>query len=64
MADAKWRKSSYSGNGGADCVELAKLTRGVGARDSKDPEGLHHTFSVAAMSALFADIRCGRYDLP
>ncbi|GAA4236836.1 hypothetical protein GCM10022254_47400 [Actinomadura meridiana] len=36
---ATWRKSSRSsGNGGA-CVELAGLSRVVGIRDSKDPNG-------------------------
>ena len=33
-----WRKSSYSGNGGADCVEVADR-RDVVVRDSKDREG-------------------------
>jgi hypothetical protein len=26
LAPSRWRKSSYSGNEGADCVELAALT--------------------------------------
>ncbi|MFE5327017.1 DUF397 domain-containing protein [Embleya sp. NPDC056575] len=30
-----WRKSSYSGNQGGDCVEVAPLTSSVGVRDSK-----------------------------
>ncbi|MBV9448758.1 MAG: DUF397 domain-containing protein [Streptosporangiaceae bacterium] len=34
-----WRKSSYSGNNGGQCVELA--ARGVVlVRDSKNPHGL------------------------
>jgi hypothetical protein len=34
-----WRKSSYSGNNGGQCVEVA--TRGVVlVRDSKDPHGM------------------------
>ncbi|MFI0481824.1 DUF397 domain-containing protein [Actinomadura sp. 9N215] len=64
MENVKWKKSSYSGNGGPDCVELAKVSFAIGARDSKSPDGPHHTFSVAAMTALFVDIRRGRYDLP
>jgi hypothetical protein len=42
---APWRKSSYSGNGGQDCVEVA----GDGAvlvRDTKDRDGV--TLSVPA----------------
>ena len=36
----RWRKSSYSGNGGGDCVEVAPGLPGVIAvRDSKDPDG-------------------------
>jgi hypothetical protein len=35
-----WRKSSYSGNGGGNCVEVALNLPGVVAvRDSKDPDG-------------------------
>jgi hypothetical protein len=35
-----WVKSSYSGNGGGDCVEVARnLPRIVAVRDSKDPDG-------------------------
>ncbi|MFG2005916.1 DUF397 domain-containing protein [Spirillospora sp. NPDC048911] len=36
---ANWRKSSYSGDSGGQCVELADLGDRVGVRDSKDPEG-------------------------
>jgi Domain of unknown function (DUF397) len=45
LRNADWRKSSYSGSNGGDCVELADAT-GAGAvadavavRDSKDPDG-------------------------
>ncbi|HEX7657839.1 MAG TPA: DUF397 domain-containing protein [Pseudonocardiaceae bacterium] len=33
----RWRKSSRSGSGGAQCVELAHTLDGV--RDSKNPTG-------------------------
>jgi hypothetical protein len=34
--DLHWRKSSYSGNGGASCVEVASNLPGmVAVRDSK-----------------------------
>lgn len=32
-----WRKSSYSGPEGSDCVEVAFVLSGVGVRDSKAP---------------------------
>ena len=31
-----WRKSSYSGNGGANCVETGSTTDAVPIRDTKD----------------------------
>jgi hypothetical protein len=35
-----WRKSSYSGNGGSNCVEVARNLPGIVAvRDSKNPDG-------------------------
>lgn len=36
----RWHKSSYSGNGGGDCVEVARNLPGfVAVRDSKNPDG-------------------------
>jgi hypothetical protein len=32
----QWRKSSYSGSDGGDCVEVAAATHLVHVRDSKD----------------------------
>jgi Domain of unknown function (DUF397) len=37
--DLKWRKASYSSNGGADCVEVAAHGNGVLIRDTKDRTG-------------------------
>ncbi|MEO3826040.1 DUF397 domain-containing protein [Actinomadura sp. B10D3] len=41
LTDAKWRRSSYSGSNGGNCVELAGLAGAsvVAVRDSKDPDG-------------------------
>ena len=40
LTGAIWRKSSYSGNNGGNCVEVARDLPGVVAvRDSKDPAG-------------------------
>jgi Domain of unknown function (DUF397) len=33
-----WRKSSYSGNGGANCVETGSVPGAVLIRDSKERE--------------------------
>jgi hypothetical protein len=37
--DHGWRKSSYSGNGGGDCVEVGRSYGGILVRDSKDRPG-------------------------
>ena len=34
--DLKWRKASYSSNGGGDCVEVADSADRVLVRDTKD----------------------------
>ena len=36
---AIWRKSSYSGNNGGACIEVADVRDAVLVRDSKDREG-------------------------
>ncbi|RKS71179.1 uncharacterized protein DUF397 [Actinomadura pelletieri DSM 43383] len=63
MEELNWRKSTRSGTNGENCVELARKPTAVAVRDSKTPEDPHHTLSVAAMAALFEEIRRGRYDL-
>ncbi|ACU35782.1 DUF397 domain-containing protein [Actinosynnema pretiosum subsp. pretiosum] len=39
MADSTWRKSSYSGSNGGQCVELAHTRAHLLVRDSKNPDG-------------------------
>jgi hypothetical protein len=39
VADRKWRKSSYSGSTGGDCVEVAVDAPQAALRDSKDVHG-------------------------
>ncbi|MGW1146157.1 DUF397 domain-containing protein [Streptomyces sp. NPDC002454] len=41
LADAAWKKSSYSGGGQSQCVEVADVCAhaGVAVRDSKNPAG-------------------------
>lgn len=40
LSSANWKKSTRSGTGGGDCVEVADNLPGVVAvRDSKDPFG-------------------------
>jgi hypothetical protein len=51
--DLRWRKSSYSGNGGGNCVEVAVDGR-VMVRDSQDRAGTVLRFPSAAWRK-FAD---------
>jgi hypothetical protein len=48
IPETAWFKSSYSGGGGGECVEVATGTRAVHIRDSKDPGGLVLTVSPDA----------------
>jgi Domain of unknown function (DUF397) len=35
MNETRWRKSAYSSNGGASCVEVGQVARSIAVRDSK-----------------------------
>lgn len=56
FAQAQWRKSSHSGDGGpggGDCVEVAALSHEtVGLRDSKDSDGPLLILTTADWQAL------------
>ncbi|WP_026412226.1 DUF397 domain-containing protein [Actinomadura oligospora] len=57
---ATWRKSSYSGGSGGECVEVADLTAVVGIRDSKDSGGPRLTLGTAQFGALVQVLKSGR----
>jgi hypothetical protein len=50
----KWRKSSYSGSGGGQCVEVAAFPNGIAVRDSKNPDGPKLHLDHNAFAALLA----------
>ena len=58
-----WRKSSYSGNDGGGCVEVAQLSAVVAVRDSKDPGGSRLTFSSEEWRAFVAGVKAGEFGL-
>ncbi|TYK51515.1 DUF397 domain-containing protein [Actinomadura decatromicini] len=62
MPCIRWRKSSYSGHEGGNCVEVADLARVIGVRDSKDPNGPKLALSPSAWSAFTAEIKSGAHD--
>ena len=60
-----WRKSSYSGNGGGNCVEVARsLPRAVAVRDSKDPHGPVLAVSARTRQDFLSRVKAGHHDLP
>jgi len=59
-----WRKSSYSGSNGGNCVEVADNLPGVVAvRDSKDPGGPVLAFGPDEWRAFTTAIKMGEFDL-
>jgi len=50
VSGMNWRKSSYSGNGGGECVEVADDSGTVVVRDTTDRDGGSLTFSGLAWS--------------
>jgi hypothetical protein len=58
LTHADWRKSSYSGTNGGNCVEVARNLPGVIAvRDSKDPGGPALVFTPADWEAFTAGLK-------
>jgi hypothetical protein len=58
-----WRKSSYSSNGGATCVEVAGAPRRVAVRDSKNPAEGALAIDGSAWRNLLSAIKRGQYDM-
>jgi hypothetical protein len=61
---AEWRKSSFSGGSGGNCVEVATNLPGmVAVRDSKDPAGPVLTLTPAQWRSFTAGVQLGQFDL-
>ena len=62
--DLRWRKSSYSGNGGGSCVEVARnLPHVIAVRDSKNPCGPVLAVEAAGWRDFIAEVKAGQHDL-
>lgn len=62
LPGAIWRKSSYSGQNGGNCIEVADGFPGaVPVRDSKDPHGPALVFAADAWSAFVAEVRADSF---
>ncbi|MFD5435982.1 DUF397 domain-containing protein [Kitasatospora sp. NPDC127067] len=59
LAGARWRKSTYSQQGG-NCVEVDDAHPGR-VRDSKDPQGPALVFPAEAWVSFVAAVRSGEF---
>jgi hypothetical protein len=57
MEGMNWRKSSYSGNSGGNCTEVATVPGALLVRDSKDPCGPVLAFGREAWDAFAATLK-------
>ncbi|WP_416905021.1 DUF397 domain-containing protein [Micromonospora echinospora] len=58
LTKARWRKSTYSGDNGGACVEIATNLSGIVAvRDSKDRAGGVLTFPARTWAAFTRALR-------
>jgi hypothetical protein len=55
--ETNWRKSSYSGDNGGACVEIASSANAVLVRDTTDRSGPVVTFTADAWLAFVAALR-------
>ncbi|KIH99100.1 hypothetical protein LP52_09655 [Streptomonospora alba] len=60
LNDSGWRKSSYSGNQGGDCVEVADTRHQVHVRDTRNRELGHLSFPAASWNAFIAALKDDR----
>lgn len=65
MEELTWRKSSFSGANGGECVEIGTTAdgRAAGIRDSKRPHDGHLVVTPGMLGALLASVRRGELDL-
>jgi hypothetical protein len=57
---ARWRKSSFSGGGGSNCVELTDAGQAIAVRDSKQAPGPVLVFGQHAWRQFAAKVKAGR----
>ena len=57
MERMKWRKSTYSGANGGNCIEVAAASGGALVRDSKDPDGPRLAFGPQEWRAFAARVK-------
>ncbi|WP_194818575.1 DUF397 domain-containing protein [Nocardia sp. XZ_19_385] len=61
--ESNWRKSSFSGPSGGNCVELAQASGGlVAMRNSRDPEGAMIFYTRPEIDAFVRGAKAGEFD--
>jgi Domain of unknown function (DUF397) len=60
LSHARWRKSSFSGGGGSNCVEVAGTGQAIAVRDSKDAPGPVLVFGQHAWRQFAAEVKAER----
>jgi Domain of unknown function (DUF397) len=62
--DLRWRTSSYSGNGGGNCVEVGSHGGMILVRDTKQGgQGPVCRYAVGQWRAFLAGVRNGQFNL-
>jgi hypothetical protein len=54
-----WRTSSYTGNGGGNCVEVGNTARVIVVRDTKDRPGPILRFSLVVWHRFADQVKTG-----
>ncbi|GAA4232548.1 DUF397 domain-containing protein [Actinomadura meridiana] len=63
VSHLRWRTSSYSGNGGGQCVEVGAFAGMSLVRDSRNPDGPVLLFKSETWRATLDEIKRGALDL-
>lgn len=58
-----FKKSSFSGAGNPDCVEVGFVAAEILLRDSKDPDGPVLCFTTGEWAAFLAGVKAGEFEL-
>lgn len=57
LNSANWRKSTYSGGNGGDCVEVSNAASMIVVRDTTDQAGAVLAVPAGAWQTLLAEVR-------
>ncbi|KOG89184.1 DUF397 domain-containing protein [Streptomyces varsoviensis] len=63
MSELVWRKSSFSGGGNGECVEVAAAPDGLALLRESDQPGVVLAVPVAGLRGLVRRIKAAEFDL-